>query len=408
MKILILGLNYKPEKVGIAVYTSGLAEKLAKMGHEVHVVSGQPYYPAWEIMKPHKSWSYTKSTEEGVHLTRVPHYIPKKPTTFRRVLHHISFAITSFIPVMLKAIRSKPDIVFTIAPSLIAAPNAALAARLCGGKSWLHIQDFEVEAAFATGLMQDENMISKVAKWFERFILKRFNIVSSISPQMCNKLRLKGISSSKVIEFRNWANISKIHPLNRPSEYRKEWGINTPNVVLYSGNIANKQGIEIVMDAAHLLKHRKDITFVICGEGPNRAKLEKLAVGLTNIQFHPLQPFERLNDLVGLATVHLLPQKADAADLVLPSKLTNMLASGRPVVATAAAGTGLANEVEGCGIVTEPGDSNAFANAIEALIDEPSRYKLLCLEARKRAEARWSGEAILSGVEARLKTIIEA
>ncbi|HET8612497.1 MAG TPA: glycosyltransferase, partial [Sphingomonas sp.] len=104
---------------------------------------------------------------------------------------------------------------------------------------------------------------------------------------------------------------------------------------------------------------------------------------------------ERLGELLGLADVHLLPQIVGAADLVLPSKLTNMLASGRPVVATAAPGTGLADEVEGCGIVTPPGDAAAFAAAIERLIDDPGERARLGRAARTRAEERWSRAGVL-------------
>jgi colanic acid biosynthesis glycosyl transferase WcaI len=123
-------------------------------------------------------------------------------------------------------------------------------------------------------------------------------------------------------------------------------------VAIYSGNIANKQGIEIVVEAARLLRHRKDLMFVVCGNGPNRARLIESSADLDNIQFHDLQPRERLSDLLGMASVHLLPQIAGAADLVLPSKLTNMLASGRAIAATAEPGTGLAAEVDGCGLIT--------------------------------------------------------
>lgn len=180
-----------------------------------------------------------------------------------------------------------------------------------------------------------------------------------------------------------------------PSAFRQEWSIDTEHVALYSGNIANKQGIDIVVEAAWQLQRRQDLTFVICGEGPNRARLEERALGLSNVQFHDLQPKERLNELMGLATVHLLPQLAAAADLLLPSKLTNMLASGRPVVATAATGTGLAREVEGCGLVVPPEDGSAFAGAIETLLDDGEFRSAAGIAARQRAEERWSKARIL-------------
>lgn len=407
MKILILGLNYAPEKVGIAVYTTGLAEFLTVEGHEVRVVAAQPYYPAWKIMAGHSAFAWSHRMENGVSVSRVPHYIPAEPSGLKRLLHHFSFALSGFAPALWAGLSWRPDVVFTLAPSLIAAPVAWLAAFACGAKSWLHIQDFEVEAAFATGLLNSEGRGGRLARGFENKVLSLFDTVSTISPQMCRKLAEKGIAQERIVEFRNWADVDAIYPMSEPSPYRAEWGITTPYVALYSGNIANKQGIEIVVEAARLLKDRDDLTFVICGEGPNRKNLQAAAADLTNTQFHDLQPKERLNDLVNLATIHLLPQKADAADLVLPSKLTNMLASGRPVVATAAPGTGLAAEVEGCGVVVPPEHEAAFAKAIEQVIEDEASRAVLAAGARERAEQRWERRAILSELETRLNRLAE-
>ena len=77
-----------------------------------------------------------------------------------------------------------------------------------------------------------------------------------------------------------------------------------------------------------------------------------IAVGaLPNVRFLDLQPNDRLNDLLGLADIHLLPQRSGAADLVMPSKLTGMLASGRAILATASPETQLSYALEGCGSV---------------------------------------------------------
>ena len=141
------------------------------------------------------------------------------------------------------------------------------------------------------------------------------------------------------------------------------------------------------------------IAVVICGEGPNRAALATFAEGLHNVQLHDLQPAEGMGAMLAMASVHLLPQIAGAADLVLPSKLTNMLASGRPVIATTEPGTGLAGEVEGCGLVTPPGDAAALAAAIVALVDDPERCARLGEAARQRAAERWEKSAIVRRFE---------
>lgn len=395
MKVLILGLNYAPEKVGIAVYTTGMAEALAAQGHDVRVVAGQPYYPAWHIMPGHNAWSIASETRNDVSILRVPHYIPSHPTGAKRLIHHFTFGLTSLFPALWNGLAWRPDIVISVAPSLLSSPVARLAAWVAGAASWLHVQDFEVEAAFATKLLNGQGRLGKLARWFERTILRGFDTVSAISPEMCRKLVAKGVPGNRVVEFRNWSDVDAIRPMET-SPYRAKWGISTEHVALYSGNIASKQGIEIIVDAARRLRSREDVTFVICGEGPNRKKLEALASGLGNVQFHNLQPAEKLNDLMGLATLHLLPQIAGAADLVLPSKLTNMLASGRPVVATAAPGTGLAREIEGCGTAVLPGDSQGLADAVADLLDDPSKRGKFALAARQRAEEVWAKSAVLA------------
>lgn len=408
MKILILGLNYAPEPVGIGPYTTGLAEDMAARGHTVTVVAGKPYYPQWRPYDGQPK-GRTIARENGVTITRVPHYIPRNPTGAKRIAHHLSFAASANGAAMPLAAAGGADVVFTIAPSLLSVPVAARAARKAGAPLWVHVQDFEVEAAFATGLVKESGGVAGTARGIENRILGMADMVSTISPQMCAKLLEKGVPESRIYQLRNWSNAAFFGSAAQDGgAYRSEWGIGDRKVALYSGNIANKQGIEIVIEAARILKDREDLVFVICGEGPNRARLAALSADLNNVQLHDLQPAERMGDLLSLASVHLLPQIPGAADLVLPSKLTNMLQSGRPVVATAAEGTGLYDEVDGCGVLTTPGDAAAFAKAIAGLLDDAPRRQQLGDAALERAKERWSRTAILDRFEDALVALVNA
>jgi colanic acid biosynthesis glycosyl transferase WcaI len=408
VNILILGLNYAPEPIGIGPYTTGMAEWLAKAGHQVSVVCGKPYYPQWKVDEAFARGGVRRSVEQGVRIARVPLYVPEVPTGKLRLLHHMSFALRALPEMIRQARHTRPDLIITVAPSLIASIAARSTAWLFRARYWLHVQDFEVEAAFATGLLSDDGLLAKPARMFEQWSLRAAHRVSSISPQMCVKLHDWGFPREQVIEFRNWANVGEIKPQVQPSVFRERWSINRPHVALYSGNIANKQGIEIVIEAARRLSGRKDIMFVVCGNGPNREKLMEDARDLDNIQFHDLQPREDLSELLGLASVHLLPQIADAADLVLPSKLTNMLASGRAIIATADKGTGLANEVEGCGIITVPDDGAMFATAIEQMLGDDALRERCGANARQRALDRWQREAILDRFTSEVEALGQA
>lgn len=402
--VLIVGLNYAPEQVGIGPFTRGMAVGLAARGHDVRVIAGKPYYPQWRAQGDFGP-GWRSSREAGVTVTRCPHYVPATPSGLKRIIHLASFGLSALPPV-LRAIRHRPKVVICIAPALLSVPVAWLAARLSGAKLWVHVQDFEVEAALATGLVNG-GLAARLARRLENGLLRLADRVSSISPQMCARLLAKHVDPARVSELRNWANAPAPDPAGG-AVYRAQWGLGEQRVALYSGNVANKQGIEIVIEAARLLAHRSDLCFVICGEGPNRARLEEQASGLANVQFHGLQPAERMGELLALATVHLLPQIAGAADLVLPSKLANMLASGRPVVATAEEGTGLHDEVTGCGLNVRPGDAFALAAAIETLLDDTALAERLGQEGQRRAAERWAQNAIVARLGSEIDALAEA
>ncbi|MEO7205556.1 MAG: glycosyltransferase, partial [Steroidobacteraceae bacterium] len=167
-------------------------------------------------------------------------------------------------------------------------------------------------------------------------------------------------------------------------------------VALFSGSLNGKQGLMVIPDAAKLLRSRSEIVFVICGEGVMKSELEAAAAGLPNVRFMPLQPAARVSDLLAIADMHLLPQSPDAADLVLPSKLSGMLASGRPVIATCLPGTEISEIVSKCGLVVAPENGMELARAITALADDPETRKLLGRRARAFAEKNFERDAVLS------------
>ena len=205
MKVLIVGLNYAPEPIGIGPYTTGLAEFLAARGHRVEVITGRPYYPQWRGYPGFRRFVWRRAHENGVGVTRCWHYIPRVPGGINRVLHHFSFAMTALLATLWQALRNRPDAVLCIAPSIMSALPAGLGATLGGAKLWLHLQDFEVDAAFATGMVKGPRL-SRILLTAERAVLRWADMVSSISPPMVARLIGKGIALERTYELRNWAN----------------------------------------------------------------------------------------------------------------------------------------------------------------------------------------------------------
>lgn len=434
MRVLIYGLNFAPELIGIGKYTGELAAWLAARGHQVRVVTTPPYYPAWAVSRGYSGHAWRREGWQGVTVYRCPLWVPHQPGGLKRLLHLASFALSS-LPVLLAQVFWRPHLVWVVEPALFCAPAAWGLARLSGAKAWLHVQDFELDAAFDLGLLRGARL-RRVAALAERWLVRRFDVVSTISQRMHERLLDKGVAPEKAVLAVNWVDMGAFsaggHGLAasaRDDRYRAELAIPPGAIVaLYSGNMGGKQGLEVLAEVARLClvassgsmpttppapaqqaqpatisdNASGQIVFVFCGDGAGKADLVRRCQGLPNVRFLGLQPMERLNELLGLADFHLLPQRSDAADLVMPSKLTGMLASGRPVIASAAPGTELAQVVESdasCGVIVPPENAGAFAAAIQELAGDPARRAEMGANARAYAVRELDREAVLRRFE---------
>lgn len=401
MKIVIYGINYSPELTGIGKYTGEMAEWLAEKGHEIRVITATPYYPKWKTFDGFKN-RYTNTLENKIHVTRCPLYIPSNLNSIKRIIHLLSFSLTSFLP-LLKSAFFKPDIVIQISPTFFCSLQTILVSKLSGARSFMHIQDFEVDAMFSLFFAKNK-FFQKIALLIERKILNNFSRVSTISEAMVNRAISKGVDSKKLILFPNWSEINKFKDIQKEDQIIIDMGIQpTKKIILYSGNLGEKQGLENVLYAAKDLEKHNKIFFVIIGDGAAKKKLTDLAklLKLENLKFLPLQPFELLPKILACADCHLIIQKTGIADAVLPSKLTNILAVGGNSVITADKGTFLGNlceQYEGISTLVKPECLEDLKKGILKTIEiqKPN------LTAINYAEKHLDKEIILKNFEQRL------
>ncbi|MHC1784979.1 MAG: WcaI family glycosyltransferase [Anaerolineaceae bacterium] len=400
MNILIYGLNFPPEITGVGKYTGEMTAYLAQKGCQVRVITSYPYYPAWQINEGFNQHKYSRefwpADESGVEVFRCPLWVPSRPTAIMRILHLFSFVFSS-LPVCLSQVFWRPDLVLCIAPAILYAPVALFTAFFAGSKSWLHVQDFELEAAWSLGFLKENRFLKQLINRGMVFTMNRFDRISSISDNMVNAMKAEGISPEKLSLFPNWVDLSTIHYSKESNSYRMDLNLTRNDIiVLFSGSMTKKQSLNTVIEAARLLVGQEHIHFVLCGEGATRSELQEKASDLSNVHFLPLQPIEKLNHLMNLADIHLLPQIAAAADLVMPSKVTAILASGRPVVAAAGSNTAIGDLVKKAGVITPPENPAAMADAIAYLAGHPEIRIKMGRNARIIAENRFSASNILS------------
>lgn len=409
MRILIYDINYAPELTGVGKYTGEMGAWLAQNGHTVRVITAMPYYPEWAIHDRYKGRGWFTEIIEGVTVHRCPFYVPGKATTLKRILHETSFVLSS-LPYWLRLLVGRRyDMVIGISPPFQAGLLPTLYSLLRKVPLWYHIQDLQVDMAKELGMIRNESFLNLLFS-IETLILKHCTVVSTISEGMVQKVNKKEGVTVPCVLFPNWVDERLIRPLPPEASLRAEFGLRpTDRVVLYAGSLGEKQGLELIIEAAAYYATRPEVQFVVVGSGGGKVRLKALiqAYQLTNVVFYPLQPYEKLSALLATADVHLVLQKKSASDLVLPSKLTSILAAGGCALVSAMPGTTLYEVVatNQMGILIEPESVEALVAGIgQALDGDTTSYRQ---QARTYAQQYLSKEAILQAFSQRLLQSVE-
>jgi len=369
---------------------------LASRGHQVTVLAAPPYYPEWRV-HPAARLQWKREWRDGVEVLRAPPYVPAQVTGKQRILHELSFG-ASCLYWWPHLFRRPWDAVIAICPPLQSGLLLSMLARRQEIPFVFHIQDLQVDAARSLGILRFPALFTFLKK-LERMLLGRADAVTTISAGMAARLSGQGVPGSRLDLFPNWADLEEIRPGPRNNSLRKELADPSEIIVLYAGNLGEKQGLEVILESASLTRERPDIRYILVGEGAARSRLLKQArhLALANVTFLPLQSKERFPLLLAAGDVHLVIQRSEAGDLVMPSKLTNIMAAGRPFIATAQMGTELARVTVGsqAGIPIPPGDGRALAQAILKLAGDKKSREQMGLRARGYAEAHLKREDIL-------------
>lgn len=399
-KVLLIGGNFSPELTGIGKYNGEMIAWLSQNGFECTVITTFPYYPQWKVQEPYKKryfW-FKKETAGSSHtfkIIRCPHYIPGNPSPAKRLLSDISILFSSTIALVPILFGKKYNYIFSVAPPFTLGLLGIIYKKIRGAKFLYHIQDLQVNAARDFNMIKSKNILSLLFT-IEKHILKHADVISTISRGMMKMIENK--CDKKIAYFPNWVDLDEYYPLHNKEELKVKFGFNpSDKLVLYSGAIGEKQGLEAIIHSAKFFEKNTEIKFLICGCGPYKENLVSLKnkFDLKNVFFLPLQPPGEFNLFLNMADVHLILQKANASDLVLPSKLSTVLAIGGFAIVSASPHTSLYEIMESSdmGIVIQPEDQASLDNAILNFIESDNTQK--SKNARSYAENFLSIHSIL-------------
>lgn len=408
MRILFYSISYLPEVAGSGRFNGEMTKWLAEHGHEVDVITAQPYYPEWKVRDDYrgKGWFTEKSGRLTVY--RTPLYVPKRVTGTTRVLHELSFAFNSLVH-WGRLLFKKYDVLIGICPPLQAGLLPYTFSRLKRTPFVFHIQDLQVDTARNLGMIKNEFLLSLLDR-IERYLLCNADRVSSISEGMKRNILSKGTAPERYRMIKNWVDVDAFRPLSQAQSLRTELGFSaTDRIALYAGNLGEKQGLEMLIDVAILLRRQPDIKIVIIGEGVARERLQEAArqKSLSNLLFFSVLPYEQVPRALAMADVHLVIQRRATSDLVMPSKLTNIMAAGGASIVSSDKGTSLSDiiVINQVGWIVEPEEAILLADAIISAVASPllRQYRL---NARKYAEEHLSEGTVLPRFEAMLSELV--
>lgn len=329
--ITIFTGNYTPEDTAIGLYTSQFATFLSNKGYNVSIITGFPYYPKWKIAENYNDKNtYFNEIINGITVFRYKQFVPTKVTFLGRIKLMLSLTWGSFQNS--KKIK-ETDLIICLVPLTLSILPAYILAKKKNAKLWIHVQDFEFDLAFQSGLLNTNffgNLIKKSVLCFETFLFNKATIISSISYNMMEKA-IKKTKFKSVFYFPNWVSVNNINPT-----IAEQHNYINPNkfTLLYSGNVGEKQDWHFFEKFCKEINGGDNIEIVIVGDGAYMQKLKAKLTTFSFIKFYEPVPYNELNNLLCSADVHFLFQKTDVQDTVMPSKILGMMASGKPSIIT--------------------------------------------------------------------------
>lgn len=362
---------YDPER-GAAAVPGTISRSLARRGHEVEVVTGVPNYPSGKLHPGYSLRLYQRETINGITVHRAPLYPSHDSHPLRRAANFLSFAGAASA-VALRRLGAADVLLVHSSPATAAIP--ALVVQALRRKPFVvHIQDLWPQSVLSSGFL-NEARSSSIERILQRFcdtVYRHADAIAVTAPGMVDLVAARGIDPRKITFVPNWADEAAFRATPRDPELALTLGMDRPFTVMYAGNFGEFQALDVLIEAAALLKDQADIGFALVGGGVEEARLRSMVVdrGLRNVTFVGPQPFDRMAAILALGDVQIVSLTDQPLfRTTLPSKLQGVLAAGRPVIGALTGDAADMLRGSGAGPVVTPGSASGLARAIRTAFE---------------------------------------
>jgi colanic acid biosynthesis glycosyl transferase WcaI len=373
---------FYPEETSTGYFLTRLAEHLAG-SFPTSAICAQPSYSKRGIVAP------SREKHRGVDIHRFRGTTFRKDNLIGRVINILTINVAVFFYCLRLFKRGDRVLVVTNPPLLpfVVAPVCWLK----GAKCVLRVEDVYPDALVASGFAKPGSLLVRLWNAVARWFYNRFDHIIVLGRDMENVIAERASTPVQIIC--NWADNQDVKPLTRQQNpIVCETGLANCFVVQYAGNMGRTHDMEILIAAAKLLNNETDIHFLLSGWGAKRAWLENASTECPNVTVLPHQPRERLPYLLTACDVSVISLMPGMSGISVPSRLYNVLAAGRPVIAIVDEDSEIARVIreEHVGWVVKPRDVEGFALAVREASQQGSKLVQMGERARTVAEQKYS------------------
>ena len=386
---------YYPEESATGYLLTRIAEGLASSG-EVRVLTGQPSYLG------RGTRAAREEIHAGVSIHRSWGTMFDKNFLLARLVNALTIAMSIFIRALRELRPGTITMVVTNPPFLPLV--AAIAARLRRARLVLLLHDIYPDVLVASGMARKRDPVVRILAALNKLLYKKATRVVVLGRDMERLIGSRSAGpSGKIRYIPNWGDTDTVQVEKMGNnELRSAWGLQNAFVVLYAGNIGRTHGLETLIGAAEKLRDSPEIQFLIIGSGAKKdwMEQEKQTRRLTNVHFQPNQPRSRQTAFLNACDIGIISYASGMSGVSVPSRMYNLFASGKPVIAVADRDSELALVVqeEQIGWVVPPSSPEALVAALrEAQASAPDLLRDLGMRARKMVESKYTLERTVRG-----------
>ena len=362
LKILFFTDNFPPESNAPANRTYEHCLEWVKNGADVTVITCNPNFPKGGLFEGYKNKLYQKDLMEGIKVVRIWSFITPNRGTMKRILDYMSFALTSFFA----SLFIKTDIIIATSPQLFTAVGGYLSAVL-KRKPWImEVRDLWPESIQVLGAISSKSILTKLERLVD-FLYQKANHIVVVTDEFKRRISEEGISPDKISVVKNGVKLSRYFEVEKNKDLIERYQLEGKFVVGYIGTHGMAHGLDIILDAVSQITD-PEIHFLFIGDGALKKRLiqQQEDLGLTNVTMLDSVTMEEVSDYISIIDAALVPlRKNDTFKTVIPSKIFENAAMGKPILLGVEGESKEIIESYGAGLCFEPENKTDF---IEKLI----------------------------------------